>query len=713
MAAIDPRAIQSQAYGRYNRVIAYNAQALGGLLTKPYDEDNPAGWGPPIRDDDGNPIIPGTPGTLPNRVLFHRANATQPEPGALVRATTFRAFEGPNILDWRGKEIDGVEGQFQVLHFHGPPGRYFPTAAIIPAGFQSFDVVDRSGEAYESFFYDRNGTVKVEGPPGAADIKGVAIRNQLTDSEEYVVITGLIRGGLQFWVRSRADADDPWTLIGTHDVSGDLGVQSGFAGFAWNVPVHCNRLGTKAVTMAIGGQDGDIDKRNRLFRIEFDILAGSVTTSGIVDVTGGSSTQLTERNNSTGPDIETTPADPSNLPACPTKGSYTTVTTGTIDEERTSITSWAPTAVAFDYKIDTDDELGKIEITPESKNSVVATGSSEETKTSQACWNGSFVEVEAGSTNGSGSSSATTTSDRYFRHTISIDGGRHSATIGPFQRFLDQAGVRGVTSSVTIVADVSTGTSSTTQTLTNGDEFIRDFQMFWTFKTEIQWADIRYGSLVVANRKMFMDRFRFNSQASEGIPGHQGEPAVFLGPIINSTGQFGVVGAITLPLTGNPAWSETFNFRRDTWIESAGFSLKVRDDTGSYAIRTGDPNNIMLLNTLPGGVSPTPPAGTTVTVTPNPTAVPAFLTQDEQVPVTALNRSSGPFGGHDRFGEFFYQHEHGPGNDFGLMRMFTSAFVQFQVIDERTAQADYEFTDPVAAVGIPGDAPGFEPIVLV
>lgn len=715
MAAIDPRAIQSQAYGRYNRVIAYNAQALAGLLTKPYDNENPDGWGPPIRDDDGNPIIPGTPGTSPNRVLFSRASATQAEPGTLIRATTFRAFERPNVLDWRGKEIDGVEGQYQVLHFHGPPSRYFPTSSIISTGFQSFDLFDNTSGEYERFFYDRNGTVRVEGPPLANDtIKGVAIRNQLTDSEEYVVITGRARfpsDGLQFWVRSRADADDPWTLIGTHDFSGELGQSINFPGFAWNVPVHCNRLGTRAVTVATGGSDGDTDKRNRLYRIEFEILSGSVTTSGIIDVTQGNTSTTTRRNNSDA-SSDTSPADPANLPACPTNGPFTQNTSTTLDEETTSITVWDPTAIAFDYKIDSDDELGKIEVTIESKSSLVISGGGSSTITSQACWNGTFAEVVAGSQNGSSSLTRVATSELYTRLTFSIEGGRHSGSVGPLEDNQIKAGTHTTSSSSTTTAGVTTGSTTVSQILANADEFIRNFQFFWVYKFEMQWADIRYGSMVVGNRKMFMDRFRFNPVSGVGIPGH-GSPAVFLGEIKGSTGEFGVVGQIAGPITGNPAWSETFDFRRDTWIESADFSLKIRESDGPFAIARGDPNNAMLLNTLQSVIVPPNPAGETIVVTPNPDAVPPILTQSTEVPVMA-QRGRGPFGGHDRFGEFFYQHEYGdPSSDFSRMRMFTLVFTQGPNIPERIAQADYEFTDPVAAVGIPGDAPGFEPIVLV
>lgn len=715
MAAIDPRAIQSQAYGRYNRVIAYNAQALAGLLTKPYDNENEDGWGPPIVDDDGNPIIPGTPGTLPNRVLFSRADALQAEPGTLIRATTFRAFESANVLDWRGKEIDGVEGQFQVLNFHGPPSRYFPTSSINSSGFQSFTLSDNTSGEYESFFYDRNGTVRVEGPPLANDtIKGVAIRNQLTDSEEYVVITGRARlagSGLQFWVRSRADAGDPWRLIGSHDFSGDLGQSSANNGFAWNVPVHCNRLGTRAVTVAIGGSDGDTEKRNRLFRIEFEILSDSVTTSGIIDVVQGNTSTTTRRNNSDD-EITTSPADPSNLPACPTKGSFTQSGTATLDEEITTITVWDPTAIAFDYKIDTDDELGKIEVTIESKNSLVISGGGSSTLTSQACWNGSFVEIEAGSQNGSSSSTRTGTTDIFTRLTFSIEGGRHSGSVGPLQDGQDKQGTNTQSNSSTTTAGVTTSTTTVSQVLTNADEFIRNFQFFWVYKFEMQWADIRYGSMVVGNRKMFMDRFRFNIVPDVGIPGH-GSPATFLGPIKNSNGEFGVVGQIAGPITGNPAWSETFDFRRDTWIESAAFALKIREADGPFAIARGDPNNAMLLNTFSTTFAIPPPPGTTITVTPNPDAVPPILSQSVAVPVMA-QRGRGPFGGHDRFGEFFFQHDYGdPTFDFSIMRQFTLVFTQSPNIPERIAQADYEFTDPVAAVGIPGDAPGFEPIVLV
>lgn len=715
--AADPRAIRSQAYGRYNRVIAYNAQALAGLLTKPYDEDNLDGWGPPIRTDDGTPIIPGTPGTLPNRVLFFRGSEAQPAPGSIVRATTFRAFTDPDVLDWRGKEIDGVAGRYPVLHFHGPPARYFPTSSIVSSGFQSFDLLDTTQDHYQDYFYDRNGTILVEGPPLANDkIRGVAVRNQGTASEEYVVITGRAKfapDGLQFWVRSRSDDEDPWTLIGSHDFSGALGGLSGDAGYAWNVPVHCNQLGTKAVTMTIGGSDGDADKRNRLFRIEFDILSGSVTTSGLVDVTSGNSSVRTERNNSGGT-TTTTPTDPSTLPACPTTGSYTVDTTTTHDQEDTTVTTWGATAVAFDYKIDTDDELGKIEMTPESINRIVITGGGSSTLTSQACWNGSFAVVTPGSQNGSGSSSRVTTSERYTRLSISIEGGRHSAVIGPLQTDFEQSGVYTFSTTSETVAGVTTSTESVDQQLTDGDEFIRDFQFFWTFQHEIQWADIRYGSMIVGNRKMFMDRFQFNSENSVGIPGEFGEPPAFIGEVKNGNGQFGIVSTISsAPYVG---WAEVFYFRRDTWVESEAFSLKVRNDDGPYAIRSGDPVNLMLLNTLPSIFLVPPPSGETITNTSNPDVEPAFLTQDDQVPVTG-ERGRGPFGGHDRFGDFFYQHEHGkPGatdNDFAIMRMFGTLFVLFQLIEERTSQADYEFTDPVAAVGIPGDEPGFEPIVCV
>jgi hypothetical protein len=714
MAAIDPRAIQSQAFGRYNRVTEYNAAALAGLLTKPYDEDNPNGWGPPITDDDGNPIIPGTPGTQPNRVLFLRGNEAQPAPGAIVRAQTFRAFESPNVLDWRGKVIGGVAGQYPVLHFHGPPARYFSTSSIVNIGFQSFDLEDNTAGEYESFFYDSNGTVKVSGPPLAnGDIKGVAIRNQLTDSEEYVVITGLAKNppdGLQFWVRSRADADDPWTLIGTHDFSDVLGTGQGFAGFTWNVPVHFNQLGTKAVTVTMGANNGDTDKRNRLFRIEFEILSGSVTTSGLVDVTQGSTSILTERNNS-GSSSSTSPADPSNLPACPDTGTFTQETTTTFDEEVTSITNFAPTSIAFDYKIDTDDELGSIEVTIESQGSLILSGGGTISTNSQACWNGTFPVITPGSTNGGGTINRIMTSDRFIRLTFTIDGGRHSGSIGPLQDFIDQAGVHTTTSVTTVVADVSSTTTTVEQVLSNADEFIRNFQFFWVFKFEVQSADIRYGSMVIGNRKMFMDRFRFNTVANVGIPGNFGEPPVFIGEIKNSTGVNGLVSFLTP--ASFAAWSETFEFRRDTWIESADFAIKIRDDDGPYAIRVGDPNNVMLLNTLPSVISPVPPPGTTITNSSNPDAIPNILSQSTQVPVMA-QRGRGPFGGHDRFGEFFFQHEHGnPSFDFAIMRMFGTPFVQFQDIDERTSQADYEFTDPVAAVGIPGDEPGFEPIVLV
>ena len=714
MATSDPRAILQQAYGRYNRVTAYNARAVAGLLTKPYDEDNPDGWGPPIRDDDGNPIIPGTPGTDPNRVLVLRGSEAQPAPGSILRAQTFRAFERANVLDWRGKVTGGVAGQFPVLHFHGPPARYFPTSSIVPAGFGAFDLVDNTQNNYEDFFYDRNGTIKVPGPPLANDkIRGVAIRNQLTDSEEYVVITGRAKfppGGLEFWVRSRADDDDPWTLIGSHDFSDELGTGTANNGYAWNVPVHCNQLGTKAVTMTNGSANGpDPAKRNRLFRIEFEILASSVTTSGLVDTVSGSTTITTLRNNtaSTG---ETTPADPSTLPACPTTGSFTQKTTTVFDEEQTSITQFAATQIAFDYKIDTDDELGKIEITVENELTIVVSGGGDVTNVSEACWNGTIPVITPGSTNGGGTVIRVVVSDLHFRLTFSIEGGRHSGSFGPVQNDTDQAGTHTSTTVTVTVADVTTSTTTVDQALANADEFIRNFQMFWVFNNEIQWADIRYGSLIVGNRKMFMDRFRFNVESEVGIPGQFGSPPVPIGTIKLSTGTSGVVGVITpAPFV---AWAEVFFFRRDTFIESEAFALTIRDDDGPYGIRALDPNNIMLLNTLRSIIVPTPPPGETIVNTANPDATPNFLSQSVRVPVTG-QRGDGPFAGHDRFGQFFFQHEHDAGFDFAIMREFGGPNPQLQQIDERTSQADYEFTDPVAAVGIPGDEPGFEPIVLV
>lgn len=720
-----------------DRIIGVRFDKPKGLLVLPHSVANPTGWGRPFTDLAGNPLVPGTPGGDNPQNVFRRRRAADPPPSALARGQDFRLFEKSQICDWRGLETEAGRGDQPILHFHGPPARYFPTV---------IGSVDNTALLYEPFFYDRGGSLKVPGPTAVAalsnDIKGVAKRNVGESNQEYICIIGTpySSGGLEIHAKGVAASED-WRHLGTVGPFPQLG-ESGFANFVlgtrWDVPVHFNRLGTKCVTICVGLNDAPADRdEDRAFRLEISIDGDTVTDSGLVDVTIGS-TESTIRKNLTEATGESTDVD--DLPDCPTNGTFNTTTTSVFDEETSTVRTDGPTIIAVDYKIDTDDELGTISVTHTLTLTRKTTGGGTISVNSLACNSGGFPVGVAGSGNGGGTIVITSNIADDSQIEWAMDGGRHSATVSLFAANSFKVDVTTVETRVTTVTN-SVGTTTTSQDRTLNipeDEWINNLpQGFAPARIEPVFADIRYGSMILQNRYMQPEGFTFSPNPFEypGISGTEG--AQDTGPMKNPRlgGSPGDVqtGGLVFP-GSSPAfagWANNTSFTHEVFIESEDFSLVIRDHDTAYTFGHaigggGVKNNIMQLQT--GGlffVNPIfVPFGTDEIIDTSDSDFVPIVLRPPGRHVHTLDQSM--WAAHDRHGSFLYNISRAGGDFNGATP--SNGIPDYAPDFSFVSHADYGFEDPVDRVGMPPDsvntpvsaggtgdtdAPKFSPVVCV
>lgn len=742
-----------------DRIIGAQFGKPRGILVLPRTAsgDTRFGWTSPFQDPAGNPLIPGTPSTQFGGQaynVFQRGVKDDPPPSTLKRAQDFRLFENGSLCDWRGKETEDGAGDQPQLHFHGPPTRYFPRAEPLGDGDQTFIL-------YEPFFYDRGGTLKVDGPtPATAGVsnavRGVAIRNVGTEDEEYVCIIGRIvspTGGLvkefEVHAKSRIDPDDDWRLLGSvgpYPRLGDTGSVKSFGAFRtplfWEMPMHFNRLGTRAIAALFGLSDApDVDDARRLFQLEIFVDGETVTDNGLVRIATPTSHPVTRVNDDTLV-IETTPDDPEDLPACSgmDRGTWTVQTTTTTNQKLSDVFTQTDAPIAFDYKIDTDDEIGDITVTSIESSINETVGGGEGTLVSEnACWTGSMLSADPAN----GDSSTTLTGRIAADHVQlwSINGGRHSASnIGPIRTdLIDNSDVTTVLVSTTQTVDGNT-TGEITQTRTLATPESEATHMFrarigGTTMIGVEWADIRYGSLILNNRLVIKQGgFNFNSDPDSGIPNIGN--AISVPPVSNFPFGFGPddvlpLGLLTTAESGFFSWAESLKFEHRFFIESEDFSrveiLEDEDFVTEGFFATGSPGSpdpfVQQIPFYSGGLffnNPVnvPPGTNEVVEIGDPNATPRYLADtSSKFPFQNINRLRA---GHDRHGTLFYSLTRN-GNDGSSITTgaFSSATPNFSF----TSYADYGFEDPVDRVGMPPngtngssdnvDAPEFDSVICV
>ncbi len=723
------------------------------------------GWTSPFTNLAGESILPGTPETQLGgraRNVFVRGSAEKPPPSSLARAQDERAFEDLDaICDWRGKESEEGAGNQLILHFQGPPTRYFPKIAGITTG----DEGDQTFDLYRPFFYDRGGTVKVLGPEpdteGVSDVvRGVAVRNFGTPTEEYVCIIGRIvqPNGLptgqvnifEVHAKSRVDITADWRFLGSAGPYPRLGTEGSVRDFlaindlTWEMPLHFNRTGTRAIAALFGLNDApDGEDARKLFQLEIFVDGETVTDNGLVKILAPTTNPIEIRNIDETVIVQEPATE--DLPLCSgvNRGTVTRTETRTVDQAQTGTLTQEDVPVAFDYKIDTDDEIGDISVTSIDITIRETIGGGEEIVTFEnACFAPPFT-LSADPGNGGGSQILTGHLAADSTQLWSINGGRHSATnIGPIRTdFRANSDTTFVLTSISTTVDgnkstvISADSSLATpesETTNMGTSAFAGMRM-----VEVEWADIRYGSLIL-NNKMIMKKggFTFNSDADSGFPTAEnpiGVPASTNAPFSFGPNDVLSLGLLTNDLAGFFAWGTHQSFKSRYFIESADFSKAEEDEEEAFAIAfvATSPAPILtpFLQVIPGysvGLFFFLPEE--FINVPLGTNIAEDVGEADAVPVYLGSISSklphqlilGINAGHDRHGSFFYalQREGQDGSRY-IDGVFSSTGPNWNF----TAYADYGFEDPVARVGMPpggtnGElsnitAPLFDPVICV
>lgn len=748
-----------------DRIIRAKFGKPKGLLVLPrtpgtfFGGEAPFGWTSPFKDLAGNPLVPGTPanpGEVRTRNVFVRGAVEKPPPSTLVRAQDGRLFIEPDaICDWRGKETKEGAGDHPILHFQGPPTRYFPRAEPLGDGDQTFPL-------YRTSFYDRGGTKLVSGPTPntagvSASIRGVAIRNFGTPEEEYVCIIGRIVSpatGLvkifEVHAKSRTDSSDDWRFLGSTGPYPRLGDEGSVIDFPsgtdlfWEMPLHFNRLGTRAITVSFGLDDApDTNDARKLFQLEIFVDGETVTDNGLLKILTSTSNTVTRINDDTF-EAEFNP-QPEDLPDCGDSTSSITLTeTSTTNQAFSGFFTQFDAPIAFDYKIDTDEEIGDITVTAIQERIQKTTGGGSESITfSDSCFAvGPGVPI-FGAANGSGSTSLVGQFAQDHTQLWSINGGRHSASgIGPIRTDLqDNSNVITTQISTTETVDnEKSGSVTQTRTLLTPDsEVTRMFRSRQTGSNMVgvEWADIRYGSLVLNNRLVIKTGgFDFNSNPEAGnIP----SPAAPIGVPAPKNFPFGFgpddnlgLGILTgdSGVEGFASWGESLKFESRFFIESADFSVQETIEEGFFTegfFSTNPfPNPNPFIAQIPfyeGGIffnSPltVPPGTNEIVEVGEADGVPNYLTDTtSRLPFQNALRVNA---GHDRHGSFFYALQRSGNDGSGFV---TGPFSGANPNWNFTSYADYGFEDPVARVGMEPNgvngeatnstAPFFDPVICV
>ena len=563
---------------------SWHARIIGGaqpagILAFPRNVENVNGWIAPF-----DPPTPGTPnvGNEDEKRAIYRHTS---DPAlTVIKGQDFREFEGANLVDWRsGTLIDPDTGEnfIEVLHWHAA-NRYFPKVA-------RHDLTDDTFAQYESHFYDESGTVKVEGP--GDDIKGVALRNlqqvDIDDNslEEYVVITGRIvePTGYRVHVRGRQAAKDddplfPWVEIGnTTDLTGILGTFGpGPWPGGWNTPIHFNRLGTRAVKVEFARLDAPVLQSATPHTLEI-FVDGATVTQALTNV--GTPQTITE-----------TKFKSTNAPG----GGVSQVTART---ESLRIQLASP--IAADYKIGSDTELGLIttDYQVDGLEDVFF----------------DFLSTDTSPPFGQVHQDVTTTTERITRQTISfnMDGGQAVFTLGPFALGIQQEDMNYV-SDVDVDRNVFTplaldpslviaGTFTYSDNLT-ADEHgsVNNSQHL-----EVQFADIRYGTMVVKERQYVPEAINFNvdihvpAGVFVAIPAGQlnipdGANPQVVGPVIavtDTTNTIAVVEVFTSFVPIYAVWGSRNRFINKTHIRGRSLdeTFELEDEFYATAKFSGSP----------------------------------------------------------------------------------------------------------------------------
>lgn len=722
MAAIDPRAIPSQAYGRYNRVIQYNAPPSRGILNLPHDEDNPDGWGAPFVSITGEtpPEFPGTPGAFPPNMLWRRGDPDAPPPVNILRGQLNRAFTDQNIIDWRGKESIPRAGDQRMLWFHGPVARYFPTCFPLPLASSRSD---RTFLIYQNHFYDNNGNTKIDGP--GDKIRGVAVRNVGDSDEEYILITGNITDtlGMEIRAKSVAASETNWRLLGTLGPFAQLGTDNDSPGsvnnLIWEVPWHFNRLGDRCVSIVMGRNDApDPIDRGRLFSIDFTMAGDTVFPSGLIDVTGGR-VGFSRSFNSSSESSESTEAD--DLPDCPDAGTFNTSSESTTNIGGESESTFDDTTVALDWKVDSDSGVASLKFKQIQNSSSLLIGSSSQSAQASACNDGGDVSLLSPLT-GSGSGTLTATAGtKDFRMSYTLDGGRHGFT-KDFVFGNTMLATTTLNTSFPIPGDVTTTQNVTAAS--NANEHIDDQNVFQSALHDFHACDLRYGSMMFRQGFRQPDVLEFN--AAEGQAPGQGGPDVFTGPRRNfplglESGDV-LIGAVFDPFgpPGPPrpffSWYQFHRWKTRLHVETENTSAMFDDIDEPYAagfLLTGGGvrKHILEVESIGIFIPPIPPDTDETIDTSDPTAISGNLRSQQYGPFQSFQGQPERHAVHDRHGEYFYVKQV-IGNETLVMRNLFAAVTNNPSF-ERASHADYEFDDPVAAVAIPGDVPLFTPMYSV
>ncbi len=733
-----------------------------GILALPRNVDNDQGWVSPFEQDadpDAVPPLPevelpGTPfqDAIPDPPAFrpppplnaHGIFRREGGEVTYIRDQDFRLFEGANLVDWRSPLIeDPVTGEqtFEILHWHAG-NRYLPHYNQIRSGSG-----DGSEDQMETFFYDRSGTIKVDGPvPVNATglIRGVALRNLLLEDrqepdgtpklnpdgsekkEEYLCIVGHLKNdGYEVHARLREDPDDlGWRFLGRVGPFAELGNTVVVSNMSWNVPIHFNRIGTKACQINMTSNNANVGGIVS-FLLEVSVNGDTVTSSHTnVSVAGNIESTFV---NTTTIVNEPEGGDILNLPLCSSGGKGTaTDTSNRTDNQRSfRATTQGESPIAADYKIDTDDEIGFISTSMNDfVDATTFVQSSIESSVFDACkvpFLGTFLLPDFGfflARENITTFNGNWKIDRDSQVSLHMDGGRKSFTIGPLTAGLanhnvDAEVTRSTTRTVTSdafggfdpfpteanggVVITETESSSIATTRAQATANISRTQSLLTTELEITFADIRYGSMIVKHRFLRPESIEDNSGGSES-PGASNPQSV--GPVKNvhlsginrgdPLKEQLIVGTSTTPTL----WGTRNSQVNRTFIQAPGVSLEIEDVDEFYAqnftsggLQVGF---IFHTNFLSGAENITQNTSTSVSLPQN------AVFRNSKTRLTSQTLSSN-VAVHDRLGGLFFNVDL-PGADNQSIRI--GGFTVPAEWDF-TSHSSYAGVDPTVSVGMP------------
>lgn len=352
--ATDSRLIPAQAYGRYNRVVAYNELITRGLYCLPSTEDARFGWGEPFfNPNTGQLINPplGTPLTSASFVntkrAFVRINRGPSNAFGVVRGQTFSNI---GEVDWQGPQL--ADGTQECLTFRHTRARYFPDSSHANFGSRGNQILNfppnnfPDNAARDTVFFRE--LVSIDGPGGL--VAGVAIRNLDTDDPEYVCIVGSIVDGWEFFVApfQLGETSPAWSSIGTIPVQAPWTSVSQGTHNWYDVPFLFSRQADKCVQTVMS----TFPAATNWYRFDVEVLESSISFDLVGPIQSERLTTF-DNTNDTDVSVEQTP-DPTSAPDCPDRIDVTTETTSTVTQ---SFESVEEQSIACAHDFDDDGNL--------------------------------------------------------------------------------------------------------------------------------------------------------------------------------------------------------------------------------------------------------------------------------------------------------------------------------------------------------------------